>query len=138
VWMLTSTREYEISAQPAHRPTTLRRPRPKADRASARPLTVDRAAMLERRRRISHFRLRRRDLLGDVALATVLMVLTLIITPGLGVLAIIEIPVAFALISTMLGEQRLRKRQSAVSRTARGTKRRPTARRTSAARQKGT
>jgi hypothetical protein len=123
-WMLTSTREYEISAQPAHRPATLRRSRPKADPASARPLTVDRAATLERRRRISHFRLRRRDLLGDAALAIVLMVLALILTPGLGVLAIIEIPVALALVGTVVGERRIRKRRPRVPRTTRAESRR--------------
>jgi hypothetical protein len=79
--------------------------------------------MLERRRRTSHFRRRRRDLLADAALAIVLMVLALILTPGLGVLAIIEILVALALIGTMLGERRIRKRRPGVSRTASGAKR---------------
>jgi hypothetical protein len=125
--VLTSTREYEISAQPAHRPATLRRPRPEADPASARPLTADRAAMLERRRRISHFRRRRRDLLGDTALAILLLVLALILTPGLGVLAMIEIPVALALVGTVVGERRIRKRQPRVPRATKGARRRRTA-----------
>jgi hypothetical protein len=125
--MLTSTWEYEISAQPAHRPATLRRSRPEADPASAQPLTAERAAMLERRRRISHFRRRRRDLLGDAVVAIVLMVLALILTPGLGVLAIIEIPVALALIGTVIAERRIRKRQTTVRRTTNGAKRRRTA-----------
>jgi hypothetical protein len=73
--------------------------------------------MLERRRRIRHFRRRRRDLIVDAALAIVLMVLALILTPGLGVLAIIEIPVALALIGTVLAERRIRKRERATSRT---------------------
>jgi hypothetical protein len=128
--------EPEISAQSAHRPAPPRPSHPQPRPASARPLTVDRAAMLERRRRISHFRRRRRDLLGDAALAIVLMVLALILTPGLGVLAIIEIPVALALIGTILGERRIRKRQPGVSRTASGAKRTVTAQRTYAASQR--
>jgi hypothetical protein len=76
--------------------------------------------MLERRRRISHFRRRRRDLLVDSALAIVLMVLALILTPGLGVLAIIEIPVALALVGTVVGERRIRKRQPRTTRRAKG------------------
>ena len=133
-WMLTPTREYEISAQPSHRPATLRRSRPEADPASAHPLTVDRAATLERRRRISHFRRRRRDLLGDAVLAVVLVVLALILTPGLGVLAVIEIPVALALAGTVVGERRIRKRRPGVLRTTQGAEGGRTAPRTSAPR----
>lgn len=68
---------------------------------------------IERRRRVMHLRRRRRDLLEDSVAAIVLMSLALILTPGLGMLAIVEVPVALLLIATVLAERRVRKRRAA-------------------------
>ena len=58
-------------------------------------------------------RRRRRDLLEDAVVAFVLMIFALILTPGLGVLAIVEVPLALALILTVLAERRIRGRRPA-------------------------
>jgi hypothetical protein len=79
----------------------------------------DRAVRLERRRRLRHLRRRRRDLLEDVVGAILLMMVVLILVPGLAVLALIEVPVAGALIASVLAERGLRKRRLAAVRTAR-------------------
>ena len=85
---------------------------------SARPQGVDRAARLERRRRVLHLRRRRRDLLEDSVAALVLMIVAVIITPGLGMLAILEVPVALALIGTVVAERRIRRRRYPAARGA--------------------
>lgn len=78
---------------------------------------ADRAARIERRRRLTHIRRRRRDLLEDCVLAIVVLVFALIVTPGLGVLALIEVPVALGLIGTVLVERRIRKKRQASRRS---------------------
>jgi hypothetical protein len=55
---------------------------------------------------VRHLRRRRRDLLEDAVLAILLMTLAVILTPGLGVIAIIEVPVGLLLIATVLVERR--------------------------------
>jgi cytochrome c-type biogenesis protein CcmH/NrfF len=59
-----------------------------------------------------------------VAIAFVLMVVALIATPGLGVVAIIAVPVALVLIGTVIAERRLRRRRQATARTPRRPARR--------------
>jgi hypothetical protein len=44
----------------------------------------------ERRRRERHYRLRRRDLLEDVGAALIMTILLLMLTAGLGVLALLD------------------------------------------------
>jgi D-arabinose 1-dehydrogenase-like Zn-dependent alcohol dehydrogenase len=54
-----------------------------------------------------------------VAIAFVVMVVALIATPGLGVVAIIAVPVALALIATVIAERRRRKHRQPAARTSR-------------------
>jgi hypothetical protein len=70
-----------------------------------------RDARLERRRREQHMRRRRRDLLEDFGIAVVLMIVALTWTAGLGVIALIEIPVGAAVIGSLVLERRWRKRR---------------------------
>jgi Na+-translocating ferredoxin:NAD+ oxidoreductase RnfD subunit len=72
---------------------------------------ADRATRTERRRREQHLRRRRRDLLEDVAIAILLTIVALIWTAGLGVIALIAVPIAGALIGSFLVERALRKRR---------------------------
>lgn len=51
--------------------------------------------------------------------AIVLMIFALVITPGLGVLALVEVPVALALIGSIFAERRFRNRRREVGRGAR-------------------
>jgi Flp pilus assembly protein TadB len=79
---------------------------------SARTQTRARAS-IERRRRQRHFARRRRDLLEDSALAFLLTVVLLTVTSGLGVIALLEIPMAIVLIaSIVIPRVRRRRRQS--------------------------
>jgi hypothetical protein len=74
-------------------------------------VAASRVARLERRRREQHLRRRRRDLLEDVGIAIVLMVVALIWSAGLGMIALIEIPVGGAVIGSLVVERRLLKRR---------------------------
>ncbi|MDQ6807667.1 MAG: hypothetical protein M3065_22575 [Actinomycetota bacterium] len=82
---------------------------------------AQRAARIERRRRVVHFRRRRRDLLEDCGAALVLMIFAIILTPGLGMLALLEIPVALAVIGSVIAERRFRKRRREAGRAPRRT-----------------
>jgi hypothetical protein len=65
------------------------------------------AADLDRRRRSQHFARRRRDLLEDAVAAFLITLLAITLTAGLGVIALIEIPVSLALVgSHLLGRLR--------------------------------
>ncbi len=66
----------------------------------------------ERRRRERHFRRRRRDLLEDSGIALALVVGLVSVTAGLGVLALIEVPLAVGLIVSMLAERAVRRRRA--------------------------
>jgi hypothetical protein len=113
-----------MSAEPARRSTSTT-PWPSHLQADpAPPRLSGRAVRGERVRRERHLRRRRRDLLEDVAIAFVLMVVALIATPGLGVVAIIAVPVALVLIGTVIAERRLRRRRQATARTPRRPARR--------------
>lgn len=92
------------SAQPARRADQRRAPGPGARR---RPLTP---ATIERRRRELHLRRRRRDLLEDFAAAILLMTVALVLTAGLGVIALLDIGVAAVLIGSVVVERWLRSR----------------------------
>jgi hypothetical protein len=69
--------------------------------ASARPQAHPRAS-IERRRRQRHFARRRRDLLEDSALAFLVTIVLLTVTSGLGVIALLEIPMAIVLIASIV------------------------------------
>jgi len=84
--------------------------------APGRPREAMRA---ERRRRQRHFRLRRRDLVLDTAMALGLTLILISMTAGLGVLALLELPIAGVLIGSLIVERVWRMRQ------VRGSARRP-------------
>jgi Flp pilus assembly protein TadB len=66
----------------------------------------------QRRRRQRHFARRRRDLLEDMGFALILTVLLAIFTAGLGVIALLEIPLGAALVASVL-VPRVRRRRAA-------------------------
>lgn len=79
----------------------------------------------QRRRRQRHFARRRRDLLQDAGAALVIAVFLISATAGLGVLALLEIPLAGALIASLLAERVIARRRAApASRQAAPTSRR--------------
>lgn len=62
---------------------------------------------VQRRQRTRHIRRRRRDLLFDGTIAVVLTVSLMIASPGLGVVAIVDVAIAVALLGSVIVEQRL-------------------------------
>ena len=66
---------------------------------------------LERRRRSQHFARLRRDVLEDTGAALLVTLLTITFTSGLGVIALIELPLALALIVSYLLERRTHRRR---------------------------
>jgi hypothetical protein len=83
----------------------------------------------ERRRRERHYRLRRRDLLEDVGAGLLVTVLLLMLTAGLGVLALLDLALLCLLVASGVVERRrerradrvaLRQRRKPVRRRARG------------------
>ena len=110
-----------MSARPSSRSAAHRAPSARTESfpPTARIEGIDRVRRIERRRRLVHLRRRRRDLLEDTFAAVVLMIFALIITPGLGVLALIEVPVALALIGSVYAERRFRKRRREARRSPR-------------------
>jgi len=112
-----------MSADPAFRPS--RRPAPPVrQRPAAARLAPGkpsrRSAGVQQRRREQRFRQRRRDLRGDAAIAFVLAVSALIVAPGLGVIAIASIPVALALVGTVMADRRASSQQPGPTRSATG------------------
>jgi hypothetical protein len=99
---------------PATRRTAARPPKVGSRGASARArIPADpaaRARRAERQRRERHLRRLRRDLLEDVAMAIGLMIVILSVTAGLGVVALLEIPVGAAVLASFLVERRIRRR----------------------------
>jgi hypothetical protein len=93
---------------------------PRPHRAPHAPAPPDRAlparkqprapATLERRRRERHLQRRRRDLLVDCAVALLLMIVALVLTAGLGVIALLDIPVIGVLIGSLALERWMRSR----------------------------
>jgi len=96
-----------MSAAPARSP---RDQRP-ASALPARAPTGARARNAERRRRERHFRRRRRDLLEDAAIALIVVIVLLSVTAGLGVLALLELPIGGSLVACSIAERRLRARR---------------------------
>jgi hypothetical protein len=110
-----------MSAQPALRLAS-RPPRGSPGQpypATTTPRPMDRAVRLARRRRLQHLRRRRRDLLEDLLTAIVLVGFALSLTPGLGVIAILAVPVALALVGTVVVERRRRRLPPAPPRATR-------------------
>jgi Flp pilus assembly protein TadB len=66
----------------------------------------------ERARRARLIRRRRTDLRQDVALAVIVALFTLIYTAGLGVVALLSIPVAAGLACSLVAERWLRRRRA--------------------------
>ena len=76
--------------------------RPSPSRPSGRLAT-------ERRRRERHYRLRRRDLLQDVGAGLLVTVLLLMLTAGLGVLALLDLALLLLLVASGVVERRRRR-----------------------------
>lgn len=92
----------------AARPRTkLRRDLPGVSPRRLGPPQASRRPGPERRRRERHFRRRRRDLVEDAAIACALSIVLISVTAGLGVLALVELPVA-ALVAASLIAERMR------------------------------
>jgi hypothetical protein len=67
------------------------------------------SATAERRRRARHYRLRRRDLVGDLAAGLVVAILLVAVTAGLGVLALLDLALVGGLVvSGIIGRRRRR------------------------------
>jgi hypothetical protein len=101
-----------MSAAPARRfeqrePRTARAAR---HRSTGAAQAGARSVATERRRRERHFRRRRRDLLEDTAMALLATIVLISLTAGLGVLALLEIPIAGGLIASVIVERKLRQR----------------------------
>ena len=94
------------------------RVRPAPDRPPPSPPTGVRppgvrppgARATERRRRERHYRLRRRDLLEDLGVGLLLTALLLMLTAGLGVLALLDVALVGLLGATGVVERRRRRR----------------------------
>jgi hypothetical protein len=97
----------------------------------ADPPRAARPPRADRLRRMQLIRRRRRDLLEDTALAAVLALFLLIVTAGLGVVAILEIPALILIGGSLVAERIIRRRraQEAAARRPPAAARRPAARR---------
>jgi hypothetical protein len=89
-----------MSASPARRAPD-QPPTPEPQRPSR--------AALQRRRQQRLLARRRRDLLEDVVAAIVLTVVAITLTAGLGVIALIEVPVVLALVISYVLDRRRRR-----------------------------
>jgi hypothetical protein len=87
-----------------------------ARRYETAPSPARRRVSPERRRRERHYRLRRRDLWIDAGLAVALTIALISITAGLGVLALLELPIAGALIASLVAERVVGRRRGQVRR----------------------
>jgi hypothetical protein len=97
-----------MAAQPAPRPERPLPRRAPTERGPAeRPPAERSAARLELRRRRRHLQQLRRDLLVDVLAAIALMIFVLVVTAGLGVVALLELPVGAVVVgSYVVGRRR--------------------------------
>jgi hypothetical protein len=108
-----------MSAAPARRTDPQpprRRPRPSGPapaRDASRNRQSPRAVSAQRRRRQRHFARRRRDLIQDASAALVIAVFLISVTAGLGVLALLEIPLVGALIASLIAERVIARRRAA-------------------------
>jgi hypothetical protein len=78
----------------------------------ADPPSAGRPPRADRRRRRRLIRRRRRDLLEDMGLAVVLALFLLIVTAGLGVVAILEIPALILIGGSLVAERIIRRRRA--------------------------
>jgi hypothetical protein len=86
--------------------------RPERPVRTARPApTPGTSAAARRRRRARHYRLRRRDLVEDLGAGLLLAVLLFLATAGLGVLALLEIPLVGILVAAGVLDRRRRSRR---------------------------
>lgn len=106
-----------MGAQSARRAAWTSRPDALAPMPGARrdgPPERSRAeARMQRRRRERHMRRLRREALQDFGLAVVLSVFTLVLTAGLGVVMLLEVPVGAAVAVSFLLERRSRTQRRA-------------------------
>jgi hypothetical protein len=106
-----------MGAEPLRRASTRATPTPsgrvRQPRTSA---SSSRAAATERRARERHLRRRRRDLLEDAAVALVVTIFALIVSAGLGVIALLEVPVGAIVLASLLIERRRRGRRARAAR----------------------
>lgn len=90
----------------AARPRTeLRRDQPAVSLRRLGPAQASRRPSPERRRRERHFRRRRRDLIEDAAIAFALSIVLISVTAGLGVLALVELPIAGLVAASLIAER---------------------------------
>ncbi len=119
-----------MSVDPAYRPSRRRAgsgaqaPR-RTPTAGERQREIDREAVRDRRRREQRYLERRRDLRTDALAGLAIALVALIVAPGLGVVALISIPVAMALVATVVAERRLRRRRRATAAPPRRSRARP-------------
>ncbi|MBV9465305.1 MAG: hypothetical protein JO206_08985 [Solirubrobacterales bacterium] len=79
--------------------------------AGRRSRSQARAGGITRRRRQQHLRRLRRDFLTDAAVAVVLAIIALTMSAGLGVVAMLEVPVAGLVLATVITERRVRRKR---------------------------
>ena len=107
-----------MSADPAYRPSRRRagtgaQTARRVPAAGARRREIDREAARERRRREQRYTERRRDLRFDVVAGLAVALVALIMAPGLGIVALVSIPVALTLVASVVAEWRVRRRRRA-------------------------
>ena len=90
------------------------RPAPRPVHAPAAPPREERrsSARMEQRRRRRHLQQLRRDFAADVIAAFVLTIFLLVMTAGLGVVALLELLAATGLIASVVIERRRRRRRA--------------------------
>ncbi|MDQ6836399.1 MAG: hypothetical protein M3016_09455 [Actinomycetota bacterium] len=98
-----------MSAAPARRS---HQRSPELVRAPARRPASSTRASRDRRQRERHFRRRRRDLLEDAAFALLATIILISATAGLGVLALLEIPMVGIVVGSIVAERMIRKRRA--------------------------
>ena len=106
------TDSWEESPAPRRRPArpvVVREQR--AVRARPRASATPRRVSGERARRLAHLRALRRDLLIDFVAAFVVMVVILVVSAGLGVVALLEVPLGGAVVASFVIEYRRRRRR---------------------------
>jgi hypothetical protein len=85
------------------------RVQPAPHRPAPSPPRLSGAQATERRRREQHYRLRRRDLLEDLGAGLLVTILLLMLTAGLGVLALLDLALLALLVASGVVERRRRR-----------------------------
>ncbi len=115
---MAATQAHQFETRDAGRASS---PRPPGRASSPRPRS---RRSTEQRRRERHFARRRRDLLEDVGLALLLTLTLVSLTAGLGVIALLEIPMAGILLASVVVPRVRRRRLHVRSRPGRRVSRR--------------